>query len=77
MAKKKTETWQARLGTSLNPIQVLEMQDAVRARETRVRMEGKWFELRYSSDGETVQYVPLRGFVPTGYLNIAKLLRSL
>lgn len=78
MPKKRTEPWQAKVGTSaLNPIQVMELQDAVRDRKDMVSLEGISFQLRYSDDGETVQYVPVKGWTPTGFLNIAKLLRSI
>jgi len=81
MAKRKRrhdEVWQARVGTRVfNPLEVMELQEALRGKEKRVKLGDRWFLLRYQDDGETVFYSPEKGSVPCGYLNIDKLLRSL
>lgn len=80
--KPKSEEWETRLGTSgFNPLDVLELQDAVRNREHSVHLtdSNQTLILTYKvrSDGEVVHYKPERGFVPIGTLNIDHLLRGL
>ena len=77
VAKKKRtqELWQSKLGTSaLNPIQVMELQDALKERAVRVQLEGRWFSIRYEPDGKTIYYSPEEGYTPSGYLNISHFL---
>lgn len=71
--KKPLEEWQAKLGTSaLDPMQAMDLQEAIRKRKKRANLDGRWFLIKYLSDGETIHYSPEEGFVPTGYLNIRK-----
>lgn len=77
MAKSKPEKWAAKLGTTaLNPLQVIDLQDAVRARKKKVKLEERWFVIKYLPDGETIYYSPEGGYVPSGYLNIQRLLED-
>ena len=80
MSKRRSshyEEWQARLGTkALNPVQVLDMQEALRERKKRAEIDGRWFKFVYHNDG-TVYYTPEEGFAPCGYLIIDKFLEEL
>lgn len=75
--RKKTEVWQSRLGTSaFNPLEVLDMQDAVKKRAKFVTIGGTKFTLSYKHSGK-VFYKPVNAFAPSGYLDIEQFLRGL
>ena len=77
MAKHRIETWQSKLGTTgLNPLQVIQMQDAIKERKKQVRFEhGRLFYLKYKNSNH-VYYRPERGFAPAGWLDIEKFLQD-
>jgi len=75
--KQKEEPWQARLGTKVfNPVQAMEMQDAVRDRADSVVIDDRKFLLTYKVEGK-VFYKPENGVAPCGYLNISHFLRTI
>lgn len=73
----KGEEWEDRLGTSsFNPLDILELQDAVRASSPSVVLSGnRVFVLTYSPG--VVHYKPERGFAPCGHLQIDRLLKGI
>lgn len=79
MAKHRStpEGWQARLGTTnFDPLTVMDLQDAVRARKKTVILQGRKFLLKYDKKNKTVYYSPEEGFAPAGYLEIERLLED-
>lgn len=77
MKKHKQEPWAAKLGTTtLDPLQVMDLQDAVRARKKTAVVQGKKFLLSYK--GEQVYYQPAEDgvFAPSGYLDIKRFLED-
>jgi hypothetical protein len=73
---KKPEEWEEKLGTSyLNPLQVLDMQDAIRERKEFAIVDGYMFSFKY--EGNRVFYKPVDKETPTGYLTIDKFLEEL
>jgi len=75
MAKKKTvEPWQAKLGVSgLNPLAVMDLQDAVKAEKETAVLDGRKFLIKYV-DEKTIFYKPEEGFAPCGYILTKRLL---
>lgn len=72
MPRKRYEDWEARLGvTSFDPLDVMRLADAVKERATTVQLNRGNFVLVYQDD--KVHYSPVEGFVPTGWVEIAKL----
>jgi hypothetical protein len=79
MKHRREEKWESKLGTSsFDPLEVIELQDAIRQRIVVARIGGRQFELTYYSaeDGEKVHYSPLEGFVPSGNLDIKRFLED-
>lgn len=75
--KRKHEVWQTRLGTStLDPLQVLTMQGAIRKKKSEVVIDGRKYLLSYKIPGQ-VFYKPEGAFSPAGYLDIEKFLKEL
>jgi len=65
------EVWEKKLGLqSFDPLQLLELADAVRERRETVNL-GKNFSLVYRE--EKVFYSPVDGYTPCGWIAIAKL----
>lgn len=78
MAKKKSEPWQAALGTNaLNPLQAMDLQEAVRNNLEKAEIEGKPFTIKYLPDGKTIFYKPVKGGVPCGYVLIERILTNI
>lgn len=72
MARKKYEPWEAALGlTSFNPLEAMQLQDAIRNREETVLLGSKTFALHYRDD--KVHYSPVEGYVPCGWLDIERM----
>jgi hypothetical protein len=77
---KKPEEWESRLGTtSFNPLEVFDLQDAVKSQQPTADLQGRVFLLSYSvrNNEEVVYYRPERGFAPCGYLNVRRFLGGL
>jgi hypothetical protein len=53
-----------------NPLEMLELRRAVKARKDTVKLRGQIFNLRY--EGRSFFYSPQKGFVPCGWLNIRR-----
>jgi len=70
---KKPEPWEARLGvSSFDPLDVMALADAVKARSKSVELRGRTFKLRYQ-EGK-VHYSPTDGtYTPCGWVDIQKL----
>ena len=69
---KKPESWEARLGvSSFDPLDVMALADAVKARKDTVELHGLTFKLRYQDN--KVHYSPERGYIPCGWVDIEKL----
>ena len=76
MKKRTEEPWQAKLGVrGLNPLAVIELQDAVRSKKRTVELDGIKFRIKYV-DNDTIYYSPVDGFAPCGYLLISRLLEG-
>lgn len=78
MSPSRQEEWNARLGsTYLDPLQVIDLQDAIRDRKKSVTVQGTKFLLTYTNSN-TVYYQPAddRFFTPAGYLDIKRFLRD-
>ena len=74
---KKEEPWQTALGTKVfNPLQAMDMQDAIRKKAKSVTIDGKKFVLSYKLKGK-VFYRPEHDFAPCGYLDIDNFLREI
>jgi hypothetical protein len=74
----KGESWAARLGTtSLDPLEVLEFQAAIRAHKKTVKVGGREFTLTYKN-GNIVHYRPAAEgiYVPSGYLDVRRFLED-
>ena len=70
MKKQKYEPWEARLGvTSFNPLEAMQLADAIKARQGTVAIGGRNFALTYRDD--KVFYSPVEGFTPCGWLDLA------
>jgi hypothetical protein len=73
--KAKAEDWETRLGTgSFNPLEILELSDAVRERRGTVVIGGTNYALSYRN--ERVFYCPVEGFIPCGWLEISRIERG-
>lgn len=69
---KKYEPWEARLGVSgFDPLEVMQLADAVKNHAETVTFAGKTFNLHY--EGNKVRYSPERGYTPCGWIDIDKL----
>ena len=76
--RKKPEPWAARLGTSaLDPLQVMDLQEAIRKRAKTALVGGVKFKLSYKKDG-TVFYQPAEEgkYSPCGYLDIERFMEG-
>lgn len=72
---KKHEEWEARLGTSsFDPLQVMKLSDAVKNRDETVQLGGRNFSLTYR--GDRVFYSPVEGYVPCGWIEIDRIVKS-
>jgi hypothetical protein len=72
---KKYEPWEARLGvTSFDPLEVIQLVDAIRARAETVTLTSGTFKLKYEPG--RVHYSPERGFTPTGWIDIERIERE-
>lgn len=68
--RKKEEPWQARLGTTVfDPLECMELQDAIGKKAKKVTIGEKTFLLSYKLEGQ-VFYKPEKGYAPCGYLNM-------
>lgn len=78
--KKKPEEWQARLGTNaLDPLKVMDLQDAIRTHKNAAIIQGKKFLLTYYKvQGKAkVYYRPADdSFVPAGHLDVKRFLEG-
>jgi len=73
--RKKYEEWQARLGTTtFDPLDTFTLADAIRSRSPTVVLTVGTFELTYR--GAKVQYRPVEGFAPTGWIDIERIERE-
>jgi len=73
----KWEGWQSRLGTSaLDPLQVMDMQEAIRKRRKSVIVQGKEFLLTYYGDNHVYYRPGDDSFAPAGHLNIKRFLED-
>src|SRR3970040_1265487 len=74
----KWEEWQSRLGTrTFNPLEVIDMQKAIRKRKTFVDVQGRRFLLRYyTKQGEDKVFFRPDGdlLTPCGHLDIRRFL---
>ena len=76
----KYEHWEAKIGTqSFTPLEILDLQDAVRNREASVTLDDKYrghrvFLLTYTD--LTFHYQPERDFAPRGTLTIKRFLEG-
>lgn len=69
---KKPEPWEARLGvSSFDPLDVIALAEAVKARRGTVTLREQTFKLRYLND--KVHYSPEHGYTPCGWVDIEKL----
>jgi hypothetical protein len=69
---RKAEDWEAKLGVSgFDPLEVMQLADAVKLQSESVTLGGRTFHLRYK-EGK-VHYGPDRGYVPCGWIDIDKL----
>lgn len=80
--KKRTEEWESRLGTSnFNPLEVIELQDAIKKHKIIVSIQNREFSLRYylspKTKEEMVFYKLSDNFVPCGHLSINRFLRGI
>ena len=77
MKRKAPEPWTAKLGTSaLDPLEVIDLQEAIRARKKKADVQGRKFLLTYIGN-TTVYYRPAGDeFVPAGYLDISRFLED-
>jgi len=81
VSRKQPELWQAKLGTNvLDPIEAMDLQDAVRKRSKTAIMRGKKFVLTYykKEGADKVFYCPADDtFVPAGHLDIKRFLEDI
>jgi hypothetical protein len=69
---RKAEDWEAKLGVSgFNPLEVMQLADAVKLRSESVTLGSRTFNLRYE-EGK-VHYSPERDYAPRGWIDIDKL----
>ncbi len=71
--RRNLETWQAKLGTDqFNPLEVFELEEALKNKKPSVTLSGRKFELKYYRDDNRnmVRYYPKEGFTPMGFLDI-------
>jgi hypothetical protein len=72
---KKYEEWQARLGTTtFDPLDAMTLATAIRERASTVVLNLGTFKLHYK--GDKVQYRPIEGFTPTGWIDIERIERE-
>lgn len=82
IGRKKPETWQAKLGTSaLNPLQVQDLQDAIKAKKKVAVLQGRKFRIRYFREDreDKLYYAPLdvdEGYGPCGYLVVNRIMEG-
>lgn len=70
--RRKVEDWEAAIGTSsFDPIEAMDLVDAIKARKDRVLLGDRTFFLDY--EPTRVHYCPERGFVPCGWIDLAKI----
>jgi hypothetical protein len=78
---KKVEPWQAKLGTStFNPLQVIDMQTALRKRAKSAVVQGRKFLLTYYKvkEEQKVFYRPADdSFAPAGHLDVDRFLEEI
>lgn len=75
--RKRQEEWQAKLGTSaLNPLEVLDLQEAIKAKKKIAVLQGRKFHISYyREEGEDkIHYKPVEGFTPCGFLLVKKIM---
>jgi hypothetical protein len=73
---RRVEPWAARLGTAcFDPLEVMDLQTAIRARKKIAVVQGRKFRLQYSG-ANTVYFTPADDgvFTPSGYLDIKRFL---
>ena len=79
MKHRREEKWQAKLGVSaFDPLQTIELQDAIRRRDEIVLIGKREFQLTYYStvEGEKVHFTPVEGFIPMGHLDVKRFLEG-
>jgi len=69
---KKKPSWEA--GTKImdtwpDPLQLLEIRDAVRKGATKVTLDGREFTIKYRENGDFSIW-PVEGFVPGGHFEL-------
>lgn len=70
--KQRVEDWEARLGTtSFDPLEVMQLADAIKDRKETVLLGSRNFALSYR--GDRVFYSPVEGFAPCGWLDISRI----
>lgn len=75
--RKAEEKWQAKVGTSsFNPLEIMDLQDAVKLRKKKIKLGEREFILEYREDGKVVYYHPSDGFAPAGYIEIRRLMED-
>jgi len=80
-SRKPPEIWQSRLGTNtFNPLEAMELQDAIRKHASSIKLRDKKFLLTYYKVGNNkkVFYRPADdSFVPAGHLDIQQFLKEI
>lgn len=66
------EEWQAKLGTTnFDPLEAIDLVDAVKARKKRAKIGDRMFTLNY--EATRVYYSPVDGFAPSGWLELERI----
>jgi len=73
--RRKVEDWEAQIGTtSFDPLEAMDLVDAIKARKKSVVLGERTFYLDY--DPKRVHYRPDRGFVPCGWIDLDRIERG-
>lgn len=57
---------------ALNPLQKIDLRDAVKQGATEAKIQSRWFYIKYV--GTKIWYEPVQGYVPCGWVEKEKVL---